>query len=65
MHPFVLVAVDQDQGFGQGKKVSIPHLRRREGLVSLPVVCDVAVTRQQLSGSSRRARGRGYFAQGR
>ncbi len=23
MHPFVLVAVDQDQEFGQGKKVSI------------------------------------------
>ncbi len=25
MHPFVLVAVDQDQEFGQGKKVSIPQ----------------------------------------
>ncbi len=23
MHPFVLVAADQDQEFGQGKKVSI------------------------------------------
>ncbi len=25
MHPFVLVAVDQEQEFGQGKKVNIPQ----------------------------------------
>lgn len=25
MHPFVLLAVDQDQEFGQGKKVNIPQ----------------------------------------